>query len=287
MKSLIAISLALMAAQQTFRSGVDLVTMNVAVRRNGAMVTGLTARDFRLTDNGIEQRVEVSVADAVPADISLLIDTSGSMDGTMDDMRAQVRAVAKLLRPDDRLRLLTFAGDVREVFGFRASTDALPLDTLVAGGWTAMHDALSLAFIHQPAPDRSHLIVVFSDAEDSASTVDQPRLAELTRRTDAVLQLFVVAPRRPPASRRAPASRERAPMPPIAEIASLTGGDATLMAANDDVSDGFRKALSEFRRRYVLRYTTDGGRQTGWHEVHVAVTLRGDFEVRTRRGYVQ
>jgi VWFA-related protein len=282
-----AIGLALLAMAQTFRSGVDLVTMNVAVRRGGAMVTGLTAKDFRLTDNGIAQQVEVSVAEAVPADISLLIDTSGSMDGTMEDMRAQVRAVAKQLRPDDRLRLLTFAGDVREVFGFRAGTDALPLDTLVAGGWTAMHDALSLAFIHQPAPDRSHLTVVFSDAEDSASTVDLNLLKALTRRTEAVLQLFIVAPHAPAASRRAPVNRERAPMPPIAEVAALTGGDATLMAANDDIADSFRAALTAFRRRYVLRYTTAGARQPGWHEVHVAVVARGDVEVRTRRGYVQ
>lgn len=285
MKGLIVLALSLLAAQQAFKSGVDLVTMNVAVRRNGAMATDLRATDFRLTDNGISQQIDVSVAESMPADISLLIDTSGSMDGTMNEMRAQVRAIAKQLGPDDRLRLLTFSGDVREVFGFRTRTDDLPLDTLVAGGWTAINDALGLAFIHQPAPDRSHLIMVFSDAEDSASTIDLALLNDLTRRTDAVLHFFVVAPQRP--SRRAPINRERPPLPPIASVATLTGGDAVFMSADDDISDGFRTALRDFRRRYVLRYSAQGARQPGWHDVQVIVTKLGDFEVRTRRGYVQ
>ena len=41
-----------LAAQQRFRTGVGVITMNVTVRRNNATAAGLTARDFRLTDYG-------------------------------------------------------------------------------------------------------------------------------------------------------------------------------------------------------------------------------------------
>lgn len=284
----IAATITLAAApQQRFRSNIDVVTMNVAVRLGGAPVAGLRSEDFAVTDDHILQKVEVTAARDMPADITLLIDTSGSMDGTMDDMRAQVRAVARHIGANDRLRLVTFSGQVREVFGFRSSADELPLDSLVAGGWTALNDALSLALIHQPAPERGHLILVFSDAIDSASTVDLATLEELTRRSEAVMRTFVVIPKPPNVSRRVLPSRERPPMPPAGNISTLTGGEATFMDASDDISDVFKQALDEFRRRYVIRYARQGVNHTGWHAVSVEVKRPGNFEVRTRRGYVQ
>jgi VWFA-related protein len=275
-----------LAAQQRFTSGVGIVTMNVGVRHNGAPVTGLTAKDFRLTDGGIDQRFEVSLAASRPADITLLIDTSGSMAGTMDEMRAHVRAVANQLGSDDRLRLITFADDVREVFGFRPGRGPLPLESLQAGGWTAMYDALGLAFIHQPAADRGHLIVVFSDAIDSSSTIDLKMLSAMTRRSDAILHAFVEHPRGD-VSRRIMPSRDQPPPPPIGAVADLTGGYATFMGADDDVPGAFRQALAEFRRRYVLTYAMPEPIRKGWHEVSVSIQREGIYEVKTRRGYVQ
>ena len=289
MKPLVAAAILVLAvhAQQRFTTGVGVVTMNVAVRHNNAPAVGLTAADFQLTDGGIERPIEVSLAGSRPADITLLIDTSGSMDGTMKEMRAHVGDVARQLGPDDRLRLLTFADDVREVFGFRPGTGPLPLDALVAGGWTALYDALGLAFIHHPALDRGHLIVVFSDAVDSSSTIDISLLKELTRRSEAVLHTFVVRPRPLNVSRRVLPSRERPPAPPIGVVADLTGGYATFMDPDDDVPGAFRVALSDFRRRYVLTYAMPEPLRRGWHDVRVTIRREGNFEVRTRQGYVQ
>jgi len=275
------------ALRQRFQSSVGLVTMVVAVRQNNVPAAGLTAEDFRVIDNGRLQDIEVSTAESLPIDITLLVDTSGSMDGTMDELRAQVRAVARLLRPDDRLRLLTFAGDVREVFGFRASDGPLPLDSFVAGGWTSLYDALSLALVHQPAPGRGHFIVVFSDALDSASTIDLAMLQQQTRRSEAVLHVFVVSPRPDVIAPRMPAASERPPLPPVNAIADLTGGDTSFMRAGDDIAGSFRQALGDFRRRYVIRYSTQGAAQPGWHEVRVSIWRSGRFEIRTRQGYVQ
>lgn len=275
------------AAQQRFRSAIDVVTMNVAVRLNGAPVAGLQASDFAVSDDHILQKIEVSAARDMPADITLLIDTSGSMDGTMNEMRDQVRAVARRIGADDRLRLVTFSGQVREVFGFRSGANDLPLDSLAAGGWTALNDALGLALIHQPAPERGHLILVFSDAIDSASTVDQATLEALTRYSEAMMRTFVVLPKPVNVSLRALPSRERPAMPPVGYLSTLTGGEATFMNAGDDISEAFKQALDEFRRRYVIRYTRQGFNHAGWHAVTIQVTREGNFEVRTRRGYVQ
>lgn len=276
-----------LAAQQRFRSDIGVVTMNVAVRVNNAPATGLTAADFKLVDDGIERRIEMSTAASRPADITLLIDTSSSMDGSMDEMRDHVRDVARQLGPDDRLRLLTFGDDVREVFGFRPGGSTPPLDTLTAGGWTALYDALGLALIHQPAPERGHLIVVFSDGVDSSSTIDLNTLKALTRRSEAVLHTFIDLPRPTTVSRRTLPSRETPPMPPIGAVADLTGGNVTFMGRDDDVPGSFREAITDFRRRYVLSYAMPEPVRAGWHDVKVTIRRDGNYDVRTRRGYIQ
>ena len=279
------VCVALARADQTFRSGIALVTMNVAVRQSGAPVRGLQASDFEVTDNGIAQKVELTPMGAMAADITLLVDTSGSMDGTLDQLRNHLREVTTAVRHDDRIRVLTFADDVREVFGFRAGGVAPPLDALAAGGWTSLYDALSLAFIHHPTVDRGHLIVVFTDGIDSSSTIDLGTLRELTRRSEAVLDAFVMIPR-PPRSRAMP-SRERPVKPPVGTIADLTGGGTEFIGASDDIPASFRAALDEFRRRYVLRYALPATSAGRWHDVRVTLKRPGSFEVRARQGYVE
>ena len=63
--------------QPTFRSGTDLVSVDVIVRVAGDAVGGLTASDFALRDNGVPQRIESTEATAVPVDVSLVVDVSG------------------------------------------------------------------------------------------------------------------------------------------------------------------------------------------------------------------
>ena len=279
--------LTLLSAEQTFRSGVALVTMSVAVRQNDSPVRGLVASDFEVTDNSIEQKVELTPMGAMPVDITLLVDTSGSMDGTLDRLRGHLRNMSAQIRHDDRIRVLTVADDVREVFGFRVGGSAPPVEALTAGGWTSLYDALSLAFIHHPTVDRGHVIVTFSDGIDSSSTIDLATLGELAKRSDAVLYMFVMVPRPLSFSRRALPSRERPPMPAVAGIGTITGGATRFIEDADDIPSSFRDALDEFRHRYVLRYPVPAWAPGRWHDVKVAVKRSGNFEVRARQGYVE
>lgn len=64
--------------QQTFRTGTDVVFVDVSVRENGKPVPGLTPDDFVLTDNGVRQRIEGVEATAVPIDLTLVMDVSGN-----------------------------------------------------------------------------------------------------------------------------------------------------------------------------------------------------------------
>jgi len=61
----------------------------------------------------------------------------------------------------------------------------------------------------------------------------------------------------------------------------VTSNDADLLNAP------FLRALDEFRTSYVLRYTLQGVKRAGWHDLSVRIVKPGtNYSVRARRGYI-
>ena len=79
-----------------FRTGVEIVELNVSVTRAGQPVIGLTARDFALTDNGVTQQIDSVTLDQLPLSVLLALDTSESVAG--DRLRHLMDAGEGLLR---------------------------------------------------------------------------------------------------------------------------------------------------------------------------------------------
>lgn len=95
-----------------FRADTSAVTVNVSVTRGNVPVEGLTADDFRLYDNDTLQEVTAVTWEAVPVDVSLVVDTSGSTFPALDDLREGLRRMTQFLRPADRVRVLTMGNAV-------------------------------------------------------------------------------------------------------------------------------------------------------------------------------
>ena len=87
----------------TFRVRTDVVSVDVLVRDRSKPVPGLSAADFRLTDSGVPQEIEVVAADEVPIDLTLVLDVSGSVARLLEEFKDNIRQIAKLLRPVDRV----------------------------------------------------------------------------------------------------------------------------------------------------------------------------------------
>src|SRR5262245_34543482 len=105
-------------AQQTapllFRAEADATSINVSVRNGSAPVAGLTADDFQVIDNGVLQTISAVSLEAVPIDLTLVLDASASMLGAGEaQLRRDVGDIAAQLGRGDRLRLLSYATQVR------------------------------------------------------------------------------------------------------------------------------------------------------------------------------
>ena len=98
-----------------FRARVDLVRLDVSVRRLDWPVAGLHGDDFVLTDNGRAQRIESASLEAMPLSVLLVLDTSGSMAGTrFGNLIAGAKDVLKTLGPEDSVALMTFSSHVSQ-----------------------------------------------------------------------------------------------------------------------------------------------------------------------------
>jgi VWFA-related protein len=298
------------SAGQVFRSGIDGVTVVVSVRNGNKPVSGLTAADFQLTDNGVPQKISSVAAEKVPLDLTLLLDLSSSVDGPqLQRIKQAVADTADLLRADDRIRLIAISQVLREVVPFQPKSAAIALDGLRAEGATSLYDGMAATMMRPPDVERRQLIVAFTDGRDSTSIVDHKTALEVARRSDAVLSIVVPVEGAEAATRRL-AQRNtvdslasagnvtmngRGPGADIGtdgvpaalmQLVAPTGGMVIPLGPGESISRVFRTALENYRASYVLQYTAEGVAAEGWHELSVSVKRRGVLEIRARRGYM-
>jgi VWFA-related protein len=266
------------AQAPVFRTHLDLVTVDVSVTRRGAPVQGLRAEDFVVTDNGVPQTVTTAAREPMPIDLTLVVDMSGSVRGPLlGSLRRAVDAVVGRLSHEDEVRVVRF--DHRLAIDAMAPLAARrPPGTALGSphGHTSIFDALSMALITEPRPNRRELTIVFSDGEDTLSIVTDATLVEVARRANGAV--FVV-------SVTDSLTRRHANEAVLRQITELTGGRLALLRRDQAVDRSFLEAFDDFRTSYVLRYEATGVDRPGWHDLRVSVRGRSDVVVRARSGY--
>ena len=285
---------------QTFRSYVDVVRVDVLASRDRRPLTGLTADDFQVFDNGVPQRVQL-VTTAGHVKVLLLLDVSSSL-GWGDKMQALIRASQSLvegLEPGDDASLITFSNRVSLRATALRSREVVEKELLIAsghtGGGTALWDALftGLSFLARDAGRA--LMLVFTDGIDTVSWCKDKETQEVVRRAEAVVYAVTVPPLPPVGPEDVSArrgrldaeNRARASYVPmnLKEVVEESGGELFLLRQGEELTNAFVSILQEFRARYVLTYEPTGVRRDdGWHELRVR--LKGKKgTIRARRGY--
>jgi len=285
------ITASLAAQTPVFRASSVYVSVNVSVKRGNRVVPNLTARDFRLTDNGVAQQVEAVAIESVPIDVTLFLDTSASTAGRLEEMKADVQGIIRLLRPADRFRLLTIGDAVDEPVAWVPAGTTVHLPFKAIGGISLIQDALTIALLHRPDPDRRHLIVGMTDRRDCGSVVSSAQLLEIASRSEAILHLIEQE-----GGGDTPDTRVRGCSPTaridgpelITQAAERTGGErhtGSTFFRSRSILNAFRRIFDDFRQSYMLRYRPTGVDPAGWHAIEVEVPAVSDATIRARKGY--
>ena len=269
--ALLAATLSL--AAQTFKSRVESVRLDALVTVNGQPVTGLTADDFEVRDNGQLQKVTMIGAGSLPLDVVLALDMSSSLTrARLGALRAASTSLLDALEDDDRAALATFSHAIvrREPLTLdhdrvrRAMQDAAP------SGATSLIDAMYAAILMTSPSDRRTLLIVFSDGIDTSSWLEPEAVTAAAQRSETVIYAVSTAGRN-----RTPAM--------LRDVAEASGGQVFEVDSRR-LESAFVTILNEFRQRYLLSYTLAKPPTPGWHRIDVRVKQRG-ATVKTRAGY--
>ena len=155
------------------RFNTSLVTVPVTVLdRNGRYVPQLRRENFRIYENGQEQKIAYFATTDSPFSVVLLIDTSGSTQLRLDDIQdAAINFVGKL-KPSDSVMVMSF--DDRIKVECKTTTDRDVISRAIrrtrTGGGTRLYDAVEdiLKKQLQTIPGRK-AVVLFTDGVDTTS----------------------------------------------------------------------------------------------------------------------
>lgn len=151
----------------------NLVTMPVSVLdRDGRFISGLQQRDFKIFDNGIEQKIDHFQSVEQPFTVVLLIDVSPSTQFRIDEIQNAAISFINQLRSGDRVMVIAFDEDVHVLCP--PTNDRYRLRNAIRmaqfGDGTGLYEAVEYTIDSElrQIPGRK-AVVLFSDGVDTTS----------------------------------------------------------------------------------------------------------------------
>ena len=257
---------------------VDLVQITAVVTdEHGAFVSGLTQKDFVVTEDGKRQAITNFTGGKSPLELVAAIDVSSSVQPALPGMKQAAARFLAGLEGQDRVTVLGFNDNIFTLA--RRSTDATARDRaigrLASWGGTALYDAIvkSVEMLAQQSGRRS--VVIFTDGDDQSSHVPVNEALAQVEASDAVI--FAVGQGR--------AVRDKDLQKLIQQITKTSGGRAFFADAATGLDEAFAAILDELHHQYTLAYPAPHDKRDGaWHKLTVEVPGR-KYKVRARQGY--
>ncbi len=230
------------------------VLLPVTVRdRDGKLVSTLTRNDFRIFEDGSEQRLSDLALRETPVDVVLMVDSSSSVSGNLDDFRRAALGFAQKLSVEDRISLIKFDDRIELLQDWTRSRLQLrrSLDRVTPGMFTRFNDALLLAAKDQLKGGRvRHAVIALTDGIDSEQGYATLPMA-LSALLEAQAIVYIVS------------NTEIERQSKQAELDSLLAGTKAVRSFNslrvDDLREGLR-VLDESETRLAQLATATGGR---------------------------
>jgi VWFA-related protein len=283
-------------AAPAFKSRANLVALNVTVQDASARyVTGLQAVDFAVYEDGVQREVRFVGCESLPIDLILLLDTSRSMAGKVEGVRAAAQGFLDTLRPGDRGAVVAFNEHLNVVQPLTSDGAALTaaLQSARAKGNTALRTALYVSLkefglaVKTDGAIRRQAIAVLSDGEDTASMVTFEDVLALARQTG--VNVYTVKLRSgDDAWRQAAMDAPRFLAESDFEMKALARetGALSFFPFPGELGRVYASIAEELANQYAIGYEP-GPAGTGgqFHRVSVRIVSRPDLRTRTRSGY--
>jgi len=293
------------ASGQTITVPVNLVNIIATVlTRRDKLVTGIDKAEFRVFEDGKEQKIEFFSRETdLPLRIGLLLDTSNSIRERLEfEKDAAIEFLSNnLRRKKDQAFLMIFDNEPSVIQNYTDDSSKLTeaVQRQRAGGGTALYDAIiqasdKLAQAPQPADNSGvrRVIVVISDGDDNLSQAARGAAIEAAERTGASIYCISSStewvsaasetdPRKKVERKYLKGDADKV----LVEFAAETGGRAFFPYSVDDLGQSFQDIGQELRSQYSLAYIPPNRPADGKLRLIKVEVDRKGLVVRTRKGY--
>lgn len=301
----------------TFRSGANLVVLDVQVLYGSEPLGSLEPSDFHITDDGRDRPIELFEYGSAPLDLTFALDTSEGVSRTSaPEWHPSLRRALSNIRRGDRVGVVTFGADA--VVHTRLTMDESVWDDAIDRAIERRHERRSRPNIYgalltastlfdEPRSFRRRVVLLVTH---NMGAVDRDAAQIVAKRYSSVgitLQMVVVPTHEVPSQRRwgfgSVLNRRpnRDPMPPVvisekqkptaklgAALSDLRTADSIADATGGEVfryrdayePDRLGEVMMRLRNRYLIGFKVpDKEYVEGWHRinVHLSPTARKKY----------
>ncbi len=273
----------------SFRGGVDVVSLNVTVTDQARnFVTSLEQGDFVVFEDGVKQDVTYFNKAQLPVALSLLIDTSASMEDKLRLAQEAAIGFVRRLKPEDMAQIIDFDNRVSILQQFSSDRTALEaaIRRTVPNGSTSLHNAIYISLKElkkvratSSGDVRRQAIVVLSDGEDTSSLVPFEEVLDLAKRSEVIV--YTIGIRGRDLGARGFPEAEFV----LKQFAQETGGRSFFPTGATELDGIYAQIADELAAQYALAYSSRNPRRDGqWRRI-VVRTTKPELAARTKQGY--
>ena len=178
----------------------NLVSVPVIVSdRDGRYLPGLRQEDFKLFDNGTAQALSFFDAAEEPLNVALLLDTSRSTEGVLDDIKKAAKNFLKELRPQDRAMIVSFDYGIHKLSPLTNDRKVLEQAIKQAEVGEVLGTLLNDAVLESVGRDLKPIngrkaIILLTDGEDHGSLTAESELVAYASESDAMIYSIYYSP---------------------------------------------------------------------------------------------
>jgi VWFA-related protein len=270
----------------------QLMRLNASVTdRTGRAISGLSAGDFSVFENGKERKITEVAPTNAPFNLVLLLDVSGSVEERIDFIRKAARNFLNTVSPQDRIAIISFRDDVQVISDFTTDRTLLSerLNQIAAGGPTAVYDSIAYVLVEQLKQLRGErtAIVILSDGDDNKSFVPFATLLDSVYESGALIYpLYIPSGLIPEASVPAP----NVTLDPLRtryltlttradeegrKLAEVSGGIYYPIRHLDDLQRAYDDVVAQLRMAYTITYLSSAESSAGERRLRVKANREG------------
>jgi Ca-activated chloride channel family protein len=250
---LAALTVSASAQQPTFRARTQEVSLFVTVAdAQRRLVPDLMKDAFEVFDNDRPQPIVSFDNTPQPINVIVMLDTSGSMTGSISLLKDAAEQFLLRLLPKDRGRVGAFNDKIQLSSRFTGDRDELISDAkeLDFGNGTRLWDAAVVCLDELKGVDGRKVVLLFTDGDDTESRAKLGTVIDRARGEDVMFYTVGLESNYFDGQRNV---RSR-PDSGLRKISDETGGGYFELKKGDDLAPTFTRVAQELHSQYVMSF---------------------------------